>query len=61
MTKTQAIKLFDGQTASALARAVGLSRSRISQWPETLTQKQADLVIGAATRLGRLTAKKRAA
>lgn len=52
MDKSDAIKLFG--TAAALARAVGLTRGRISQWPDTLEQKQADLVRGAALRLGKL-------
>ena len=56
MKKSDAIALFDPvhRTAAALARAVGLSRSRISQWPERLTQKQQDLVTGAAMRLGKM-------
>jgi hypothetical protein len=52
MTKDEAIQLFN--TASNLARAVGLTRSRISQWDDQLTQKQTDLVTGAAVRLGKL-------
>lgn len=51
MRKSEAIQIFD--SGAALARAVGLSRGRISQWPDELTQKQADLVIGAALRLGK--------
>lgn len=41
-------------TGAALARAVGLTRGRISQWDHELTQKQADLVTGAAMRLGKM-------
>lgn len=52
MTKSDAIKLF-GETAVDLGKAVGLSKGRISQWPDVLTQKQADLVLGAAIRLGK--------
>lgn len=52
MTKAEAISLFN--SAANLARAVGLTRGRISQWEENLTQKQADMVIGAAVRLGKL-------
>ncbi len=51
MTKKEALGFFSGNQAE-LGRAVGLSRGRISQWPEILTQKQADLVRGAALRLG---------
>lgn len=54
MKKSEAIRLFD--TGAALARAVGLTRGRISQWPDELTQKQADLVRGAAVRLGKMQA-----
>lgn len=50
MTKTEAVQMFG--TAKALAEAVGLSRGRISQWPEKLDQRQEDLVVGAAYRLG---------
>lgn len=52
MTKTEAIQIF-GDSAVALAKAVGLTKARISQWDDELTQKQADLVRGAAVRLGK--------
>lgn len=52
MLKEDALKLFGGNGAE-LARAVGLSRGRISQWPEHLEQREADLVVGAAVRLGK--------
>lgn len=52
MKKSDAIKLFG--TGADLARAVGLTRGRISQWPEELTQKQTDLVTGSAIRLGKI-------
>jgi len=52
MTKQQAIDLFGGSGAE-LGRAVGLTRGRISQWPDELRQRDADLVIGAALRLGK--------
>lgn len=52
MTKKQAIDMFGGSGAE-LGRAVGLSRGRISQWSELLDQKQTDLVVGAAIRLGK--------
>jgi transcriptional regulator with XRE-family HTH domain len=50
-TKTEAIALF-GTTQQDLAIGVGVTRGRISQWPEILTRKQADSVRGAAMRLG---------
>jgi hypothetical protein len=52
MTKQQAIDLFDGNGAE-LGRALGLSRGRISQWPDVLEQRETDLVVGAAIRLGK--------
>lgn len=51
LTKQQAIDLFGN--GAKLGRALGLTRGRISQWPETLDQRQTDLVVGAAIRLGR--------
>lgn len=50
MTKSQAIAAFG--SAAGLARAVGVSRSYVSQWPEELEQGIADRVRGAAVRLG---------
>lgn len=50
MKKQEAIKIFG--SAADLARALGLTRSSISQWPEDLEQAQADRVIGAAMRTG---------
>lgn len=55
MLKTEAIALF-GTSAADLARALGVTRSAVSQWPEVLAQDQADRVIGAAVRLGLLAA-----
>ena len=53
MLKSEAIQIF-GETAVDLAKAVGLTKGRISQWDDELTQKQSDLVIGAAIRLGKI-------
>jgi predicted nucleic acid-binding Zn ribbon protein len=53
MTKTQAIQLFGGRFRH-LAGALNISVSAVSQWPEELTQRQTDLVLGAAVRLGKL-------
>lgn len=53
MTKSQAISLF-GTRQQDLADAVGVSRSAIAQWPEDLPQRQIDIVVGAAYRLGKL-------
>lgn len=56
MYKKEAVDIFG--SAAELARALGLTRGRISQWEEVLSQKQADLVIGAATRLGKFPTNK---
>ena len=49
MNKQTAAKLFKNQ--SGLARALGLSRSYISDWPDELNQRQVDEITGAAIRL----------
>jgi hypothetical protein len=54
MTKQQAIDIFGRQID--LAAALQISRSAVAQWPETLTTRQADQVLGAALRLGKLPA-----
>jgi len=55
MTRSEAIRLF-GTRQSDLADALGISRSAIAQWSEDLTQERVDRVVGAALRLGRLSA-----
>lgn len=52
MTKSEAIQLFT--SVPALAHALGISRQAIYKWPDPLPQEQADRVIGAAIRTGRL-------
>lgn len=52
MTKSEAIAMFG--TQADLARAVGVTRSYVSQWPEELRPEIADRVLGAAVRLGKL-------
>jgi hypothetical protein len=52
MTKDEARNLF-GPAYADLARGVGMTRAAISRWPDVLLPWQADLVIGAAVRLGR--------
>lgn len=54
MHKMNAIQLFGSQ--ARLADALGLGRSAVSQWPDVLSQRQADQVLGAALRLGLLSA-----
>ena len=51
MTKKQAIALF-GTRHADLAKALGVTRPRVTQLPDVLTDKQADRVRGAALRLG---------
>lgn len=51
ITKQRAIAMFG--SGAKLAAALGLTRGRISQWPEELDQRQTDLVVGAAIRLGK--------
>lgn len=53
MTKQEAADIFGGAHAD-LARALEMTRGGISQWPDELTQVQADRVIGAAIRLGKI-------
>jgi transcriptional regulator with XRE-family HTH domain len=52
MTKTEAISIF-GTRQQDLADAVGVTRSAVAQWPESLPQRQIDIVVGAAVRLGK--------
>lgn len=51
LTKQQAVAIFgDGVS---LARALGVTKSAISQWPDDLDQKRTAMVIGAAVQLGK--------
>lgn len=50
LTKQQAIDIFGN--GAKTGRALNITRSAVSQWPEVLDQRQTDLVIGAAIRLG---------
>ena len=53
MTKQDAIRLF-GATEADLARALGITRSAVNQWPDELPQHLQDRVNGVALRKGRL-------
>ncbi len=53
MKREEAAVLFGNLVL--LGRALGISPSAISQWPETLTIRQQDEVIGAAIRLNKIT------
>ncbi len=50
LSKGQVLAVFGNGTK--LGNALGLGRSAISQWPKKLSQRQTDVVIGAAFRLG---------
>ena len=52
MTKSEAIHLF--VSVSELASALGISRQAVYKWPDPLPQEQADRIIGAAIRTGRM-------
>lgn len=54
MDKKQALSLFGG-TVTATARALEISPSAVSQWPDELTTRQENAVLGAAFKLGLLT------
>lgn len=51
LTKQQAAAIFDSK--AALARALGITRQAINQWPDELEPRQVNEVIGAAVRLGK--------
>ena len=53
MKKDFAISIFG--SGVSLAKAIGLGKSAISMWPNELTTRQQDEVIGAAIRLGKIT------
>ena len=50
MKKQQAIEIF--KTQVAIANALGITKSAVSQWPEELDQRLTDELHGAAIRLG---------
>lgn len=51
MTKQDAIKHFD--SASDLAKVLGISPSAVSQWPDELSLQKQDQIRGAALRVGK--------
>ena len=50
MKKSDVVYAF--RSVTKLHRALGVSRATIYSWPEQLEQKQTDLIVVAATRLG---------
>ena len=53
MKKNTAIEIFG--SGAQLARSIGITRGAVWLWPETLTIRQQDEVIGAAIRLNLIT------
>lgn len=53
MKKSEAIAIFGNGTQ--LAKALGLTKGRISQLPEYLDQATTDRVVGAAVRLEKIS------
>ncbi|WP_124083793.1 Cro/CI family transcriptional regulator [Burkholderia gladioli] len=50
LTKQQATAIFG--SGAALARALGITRGAVSQWPDKLDQQRTAMVIGAAVQSG---------
>jgi transcriptional repressor of cell division inhibition gene dicB len=51
LTKQQATAIFG--SGAALGRALGITRSAVSQWPDELDQQRTAMIIGAAVQSGR--------
>jgi len=58
INKRLAVAHFGGSVAG-LARAIGVTAARISQWPNELTSEQQDRVITASWRAGKPLADRR--
>jgi len=59
MKKSRAIKLLGGTVGSA-AKAVGITSSAVTQWPDVLPPRVADRVTAAIARQERAAAKRNA-
>jgi hypothetical protein len=55
-TRTEAIRLFG--SVAEMARALHVTHQAIYAWPEKLTQRHIDRVLGAAMRTGRVKRRK---
>ena len=53
MKKEIAISIFG--TGAELGRALGMTRQAVAYWPQVLTTRQQDEVIGAAIRLNKIS------
>lgn len=51
LTKQQATAIFG--SGAALARALGITKGAVSQWPDQLDQQRTAMVIGAAVQHGK--------
>lgn len=51
LTKQQATAIFG--SGAALARALGITKGAVSQWPDELDQQRTAAVIGAAVQNGK--------
>ncbi|ALS63603.1 Cro/CI family transcriptional regulator [Pandoraea apista] len=51
LTKQQATAIFG--SGAALARALGITKGAVSQWPDQLDQQRTAMVIGAAVQNGK--------
>ena len=51
MDKSSILTIFD--TYAAFLRITGISRQALQQWPQTLTFRQAQQVVGCAVLIGR--------
>jgi len=51
-TKSEAASLFGSK--SALADALGITRQAINGWPENLSERQKNEVLGAAIKAGKV-------
>ncbi|EGD06605.1 hypothetical protein B1M_00465 [Burkholderia sp. TJI49] len=51
LTKQQATDIFG--SGAALARALGITKGAVSQWPDQLDQQRTAMVIGAAVQHGK--------
>lgn len=54
ISKAQAADLFGG-TLTSLARALGITKQAINNWPDQLSDRQTNEVIGAALMQGRIS------
>lgn len=54
MTKQEAVSLLGARTNQEAAEILGITKGAFSMWPDTLTKRLMDRVLGAAVRTERL-------